>query len=187
MSPKSTRIAPVNLADLPDEQLAAFGGRNNPFCQLNLFKVLVKHLNLLKSYTPFAMQIGRQTILPARDKEIIILRTATLCKENYETSHHLYIAREAGLSDDEIEAAKHGGEALSPFDRVLIRAVEELVKDHCISNETWAALSKRYTPEQLIEAVFMVGNYTLMAMVTNSLNILPEEDVENSWKPTRKD
>jgi alkylhydroperoxidase family enzyme len=186
MSKKSTRIVPIKLDDLTDEQIAVFGSRNDPRCELNLFKVLVQHPTLFKNFGPFAMQLGRQTILPLRDKEILVLRTLTLCKENYELVHHLYIARQAGLSDAEIEAAKRGGKGLSAFDLVLVKAAEELVKDHCISDETWAALAARYTTEQLIETVFMVGNYTLMSMVNSSLGILPEKDVENSWKPTQK-
>lgn len=183
MPPKSPRIVPLELDQIPDEQIEPFGGRSNSRCELNFFKTLIQHPSLLKSYTPFAMQLGATPLLPARDKEILILRTSILCKETYESAHHLHIARQAGMTDEEIEAARQGGEGLSAFDQALARAAEELVREHCISDETWAVLAQKYTTEQLIEVVFMVANYTLLAMVNNSLGIQPEDDVENAWKP----
>lgn len=186
MSVYSPRVVPLHLDKISDEQAAIIGDRNDPRSELNFFKVLVQHPALFKSYAPFAMQLGANTILPPRDKEVLILRTSTLCNETYESAHHLYIAREAGMTDQEIDAARQGGEGLSPFDQALMRAAEELVADHCISDETWASLAERYTTEQLIEVVFMVANYTLLAMVNNSLGIQPEEEVDKTWKPGQK-
>lgn len=183
MTPKSPRIAPLELNQIPDEQIEPFGGRSNPRCELNFFKTLIQHPSLLQNYTPFAMQLGANPTLPARDKEILILRTSSLCKETYELAHHLYIARQAGMTDDEIEAAKQGGKGLSAFDQALATAAEELVRDHCITDETWAVLAQHYTTEQLIETVFMVANYTMLAMVNNSLGIQQEAEVEKAWKP----
>jgi len=34
-----------------------------------------------------------------------------------------------------------------------------------------------------MEVVFVVANYSLMAMVTNSFGIMPEADVGGAWKP----
>ena len=183
MLPDAPRIIPLELDQVPDEDVEPFGGRNNPRCELNFFKTLIQHPSLLKSYTPFAMQLGANPLIPLRDKEIVIFRTCFLCHEVYESAHHMHIARQVGLTDDEIEAARYGGAGLPPFERALVTAVEELVSEQCISNETWDVLAERYTTEQLIELVFMVGNYTLLAMVNNSLGIQPEEDVEHAWKP----
>lgn len=185
MSSKPPRIVPLDPEQLSEEQIAILGDRNDPRGELNFFKVLVQHPQLFGSYTPFAMQLGTRTILPVRDKEVIILRTSALCHETYELAHHLYIAREAGMTDAEIAAAQAGGEGLSPFEQLLIRAVEDLVGNYCISDEIWAALAEHYTTQQLIELVFMVANYTLLAMVNNSLDIRPEEEVEETWKPVQ--
>jgi 4-carboxymuconolactone decarboxylase len=184
MAVSSPRITPMPLDQVDDETMAKFGGRDNPRNQLNFFRVLVQNPSLLKSYEPFAMRLGREPSLPARDKEVLVLRTLALCGEQYEAAHHQHIARHAGLSDEEIEAARQGGDQLPPFDRTLTRAAEELVNDHCISDETWKKLAEHYTASELIELVFMVANYTLLSMVDNSLGIMPEARIESTWKPT---
>lgn len=61
--------------------------------------------------------------------------------------------------------------------------MDELVSQHQLSDATWAKLAEKYTAQQLMEVVFTVANYSLMAMVTNSFGIKPEADVANSWKP----
>lgn len=187
MSTTAPRIPPLAIDQLTEEQIAVLGDRNDPRTELNLFKTLVQHPRLLQVYTPFAMQLGRQSILPPRDREILVLRTLAACNESYETAHHLHIGQQLGLTVEEIEAAKSGGADLPPEDQLLIKAVDELLDSHCISDETWAVLADRYTTEQLIEFVFVVGSYTMGSMVNNTLGIQPEVAVEDTWKPTDKD
>jgi len=187
MQSQSSRIVPLSLDQVSDEIMAEFGGRENPRNQLNFFKVMVQHPGLLRAYVPMAMLLGREPSIPHRDKEILILRTLTLCGEGYEMAHHHMIARTAGLTDAEFAAACNGSAGLSVFEQALMAAAEELVRNHCISDATWAVLAERYTVSQLIELVFMVGNYTLLSMVDNSLGIFPEQQIEKTWKPTDKD
>ena len=186
MSGQEQRIAPIALDQVADEHMERFGGRDNPRNQLNFFKVLIQHPALLANYEPLAMQLGRTPTIPLRDKEILVLRTLTLCGETYEMAHHRMIARTAGLSDEEFEAARQGSGALGPFELALTGAAEDLVRGHRISDSNWKVLAERYTASQLIELVFMVGNYTLLSMIDNSLGIYPEDQIEKTWKPTDK-
>ena len=82
-----------------------------------------------------------------------------------------------------MESAKQDGAILTPFEQALVRAVGELVADHAMSDATWQELAERYSTEQMMDVVFVVANYSLMAMVTNSFGIKPEADVGSSWKP----
>jgi alkylhydroperoxidase family enzyme len=173
----------IAAADFTDEQATLAGGRGSPRGELNFVRTLVHHPSLYASWIPFAEQLVFRSSLPAREREILIIRTSELCAERYEIAHHLHIARTLGLTDTEIEAAKRGGAGLSPFDNTLLKAVQELVTDHVISDQTWGMLAGRYTTQQLMEVVFLVANYSLMAMVTNSFGIPTEADVENAWKP----
>jgi alkylhydroperoxidase family enzyme len=98
-----------------------------------------------------------------------------LCDETYETHHHILIARNAGMSDDEIEAALAGRADLPPFEQTLMAAAEELHISQRVSDETWQRLAQRYSPVELMEVVALVGGYTLMAMLTKSYGIQLED------------
>jgi alkylhydroperoxidase family enzyme len=88
------------------------------------------------------------------------------------------IARAAGLSDEEIGRVPAGPDApgWSPGDAALLRAVDELRDDSCITDATWAALADRYGPEQLIEVPMLAGHYAMLAGALNSLGVPVDSD-----------
>jgi 4-carboxymuconolactone decarboxylase len=63
-----------------------------------------------------------------------------------------------------------------------MRAAEELVRQQCVSDQTWACLAERYTREQLMETVFVVGCYTVMATITRSFGMEVEQDPETEQR-----
>lgn len=183
MRPKTPRLAPSNPADYSDEQAQLAGGRGNPRGELNIVRLLVQHPALYRHYFQFAMHLIAASSLAPREREIIILHTCALCGDKYDMAQHRVIAQRAGLSTADIEAAIHDGACLSDFECTLLKAAEELVREQCIADATYAALAERYTPRQLLDFVFTVGNYTLMAMTTRTFDVQKEADVEGGWKP----
>ena len=73
------------------------------------------------------------------------------------------IGKKAGLTDDDI-AALQRGEAADEFDGTILTAVDELVEKTQMSDETWAALGERWDKRQLMDFVFTVGGYHMLAM-----------------------
>jgi 4-carboxymuconolactone decarboxylase len=167
MRPASPRV-PVIAPEMFTEEQSALAGKWGHF---NFARMMVNHLPLYRAFLPFGDKLVSGSDLPHRDREILVLRTVGLCDEAYEAAHHLHMGRAAGLSDAEIAAARTGGAGLAPADQLLVAAAEELVGDHCLSDPTWQALSERYSVEQMIELVFLVGNLTMLSMVTNSLGM----------------
>jgi len=167
MRPNLPRIPVVSPAAFTEEQ-AALAGK---WRDLNFARMMVNHPALYRVFLPFGEKLMGGSNLPHRDREILVLRTVGLCKEAYEAAHHLVMARNAGLTEAEIEAAKNGGAGLPPADLALVKAAEELVGQRCLSDETWQVLSARYTVAQMIELIFLVGNLTMLSMLTNSLGM----------------
>jgi alkylhydroperoxidase family enzyme len=141
----------------------------------NFSRVIVEHPALHRALMPLIVKLANGSDLPPRDREILVLRTLALCDEEYEAGHHGLIARKAGLTAAEIEAARSGGQGLSAFDRALLRAAEELVGDRCVSDATWRDLAQRYSRKELMEVVSLVGCWTLIAMLTKSFDIELED------------
>lgn len=164
------RIPPVEPAAFTAEQTALVGD----WTALNFSRVIVNHPPLYRALIPLIAKLVGGSELPPRDREILVLRTLALCGEVYEAAHHGAIARAAGLSDAEIEAAGQGAETLAPFERALVRAAEDLATSQRVSEAAWTALAQRYTPAQLMEVVALVGGYQLMAMLTKSFDIALE-------------
>lgn len=166
MSP-APRVPPIPVDELTPAQAELVG----PYVRLNFSRVMVRHPDLYQAFMPFGEQLMAHTTLGPRDRQILILRTVALCGEDYEAAHHRHIAETVGMSPAEIEAALTGGVGLPDADAVLLRAAEELVRDHRVGDATWAALTTRYSIPQAMEAVVLVGDYTMLSMVTRTFDI----------------
>lgn len=176
--PTKPRIQPLDAAD-HDEQtrelLSGLDVRDAPAA--NIFNTLVRHPGLFRRWAPFGGKVLAGKV-PARDRELLILRTAWLCRSAYEWGQHVIMGRGAGLRDEEIGRIPAGTAAgWDDFDAVLLRAADELHADACIGDATWAALAGRYDERQLIEVPMLVGHYHMVAFALNSLGVQREEGV----------
>ena len=176
------RVAPLEPSDWTGEKeelLERFGGATQSRPVLNIFKTLAHHPKLLKRWTVFGNHILFKSTLPARDREILILRVGWLCQAEYEWGQHVVIGKREGLSDEDIQRISQGPDStgLDPFEATLLRAADELHGDAILSNETWAALTQRYSTQQMIDLVFTVGQYNLVSMALNSFGVQLDEGI----------
>jgi 4-carboxymuconolactone decarboxylase len=165
----------VAADELSDEQRELVG-QVGLAPSLHIFTTLARHPALMRRWLPFGGKLLQAGTLSARDRELVILRVAWLCRAAYEWAQHVAIAKAAGLTDEEILRVPGGpdGSGWSDDDQTLLRAVDELHADHCISDGTWAALANRYTEKQLIELPMLAGHYALLAGCLNSWGVQPE-------------
>jgi 4-carboxymuconolactone decarboxylase len=173
MRPTVPRVPPLAPDDWTSEQQALLEpiGRQGPVW--NVFKTLARHTSLLKRWMPFANHVLFKQTLSPREREMLILRIGWLCRAPYEWTQHAQIGLRAGISAAEIERIADGPDASgwSEHDSALLRAADELHRDCCISDATWATLAKTYSTEQLIDVVFTVGQYNLVSMALNTLGV----------------
>lgn len=109
--------------------------------------------------------------IPARDRELLTLRTAYLIRGEYIwASHHDTYAIKSGLTKEDVLRVTRGpdAEGWSEADATLLRAADELYSGRFITDATWKALARRYDERQLLEAVLTVANYSMLGMYYNS-------------------
>jgi alkylhydroperoxidase family enzyme len=177
--PTEPRIPPLPPGEADDQARELLAQAGGPAAgATNIFATFVRHPGLFRKWMPFGGKLlaGK---LPARDRELLILRTGWNCRSDYEFAQHVRIGRAAGLSDEEIDRVTAGPDAAgwSELDALLLRAADELHADACLSDTTWAALAARYDERQLIELPMLVGHYHLVAFTLNSLGVQVEPEV----------
>ena len=181
------RIDPVSDEDATDEQreiLAAAGRGGSP---LNVQRTIAQYPALARSRQAFTNHVMRETSLPPRERELLILRTGWNCQSEYEFAQHSRFARAVGLTDEEIRRTAVGpdDEGWGEFDAVLVRAADELHGDAFISDDTWNALAERYTTRQLMDVVFTVGQYHIVSMALNSFGVQFEPETTDRFPSER--
>lgn len=172
MIKRPQRIPFLDLATLSgeDADTAAknrFAGRD-----LNLFRVMMHHPKLARRWTVFAGHILQKQTLSVRERELLILRIGWLNQAEYEWAQHVEIARRGGVSDAEIEEVKKGpGGQWSAHEAALLQAADDLFHDSVVSDATWAALSAKFSTQQMMDLVFTIGQYNLVSWALNSFGV----------------
>lgn len=171
-APRIPALAPEEWSDEVKLALAPIG-RAGSMPALNIFRTLASHPKLAKRWMVFANHILGKNSLPAREREILILRIGWLCQSEYEWAQHVVIGKREGLSDDEIRRISVGADApgWSELEQALLRATDELWNDAMVADATWRALARFLNTEQLMDVVFTVGQYNLVSMALNSFGV----------------
>jgi alkylhydroperoxidase family enzyme len=138
-----------------------------------IVRTMLRHPELFARQTDIGLQLLSRGALPARERELVILRVGWLCQAPYEWGEHVIIAKSLGITSEEIERITHGSSASgwTKRERAILRATEELRETAMISDSTWAVLAESYNERQLIELPIVVGQYQTVAYYQNSLRL----------------
>jgi alkylhydroperoxidase family enzyme len=188
------RIKPLPRTEWPAEMDAALeamrpptarhfvpppGGRPDRPKAIGTMGTFAHHPDLAQAWLGFNGHILYGTTLSLRQREILVLRVATVCESPYQWAQHLVHKDEAGLSDEDIARIAFGPNApfLDPLEQALIRAVDELIGDGAISRDTWSVLAAKLDNQQLLDAIFTVGCYCTMTWLLESVELELEADL----------
>jgi alkylhydroperoxidase family enzyme len=165
------RLEPLTESEWPPEVFQP-AGKTPP---LNIFTTLARHPDLMRRFQVFGAHVLAKSTLPARERELVILRTGFRCNSAYEFHQHTRIGLAAGLTRDEIAKLQRDASEWTGPDAALVRAADELHDDQMISDATWKELSARWSEQQLMDLVFAIGQYTLVSMALNTFGVQIED------------
>lgn len=178
------RVPPLPHGEWPAGSLAAVDAlpgemKPPPGASINVLDVLAHHPKLMSAILTFSNYFRFESTLDDRQRELLIIRIAWLRVAEYELLRHAKNARRYGFSEDDLIALAvgstdpHWNEAES----LLLRLVEELAEHHYVAEATWQALQQHYTLQQLMDSMFVVGNYDMFAGAYGTMGIQPEDNL----------
>lgn len=139
---------------------------------LNVFEMLARLQGTFFPYLLFFSNLLFRGAIPRADKERIVLRVAWRCGCIYEWGHHVKLARDVGVRDDQINAI---AEPVSPLwsarTATLMHATDELIETRTISDATWTALRQELSENEIVEFCMIVGHYVMVAGTVNAMGV----------------
>ena len=141
-----------------------------------LLAALKRHPAVTLLWQAFANSLLEGGALAARDRELLVLRTAYVRRNAYIWGGHVLAATAAGLTDSDVGRIAAGASApgWSVRDRALLGAVDDLIRGGVLSGTTRAALGAALDERQRLEVPMVVGNYVLVSMIVDALGLVPE-------------
>jgi AhpD family alkylhydroperoxidase len=152
-------------------------GRSMGTSAPNLFTTLGRHSGLFWGWLMFAARLMPGGKLPRRDTELVILRVAHLRDCTYEWNHHVRLGRRAGVDEDDVRRITEGPAASGWSDReeAILSAVDEIDSGGDVSDATWDRLRSHLSQRDLVELVFLVGHYEMLATAIGTLRMQPDQ------------
>src|SRR5579862_2573749 len=137
------------------------------------------HPRLADLFSALNIHLLSTTTLPLRERQIAIMRTAWICEARYMWSSHLRTSLRRGLEPELFKPLQVGASDpyFTEFERTVIRATEDLVRDRLISDANWRALAAHWDNKQLLDFMFTVGTYVLIAGVMRSTGVQREPEL----------
>lgn len=166
------RMPPIPADKLTDAQKKAIeefkaarsADISGPFVPLLRSPEVMNRARAMGDYLRF------KSSLPPRLSEFVILLTARQWTQQYEWNAHQPLALKGGLRSDIVDAIAAGRrpERMGADEEALYSVVDELHRNHSVSDATFAHAVAAVGEQGLIDAIGIAGQYTMLAMVLNT-------------------
>ena len=140
---------------------------------VQVLEVFANNQALSDAFFAFNRHVLWGTSLPPRWRHFLIIRVAAVRRSQYVWAQHVFQARDAGLTDEEMSRIAIGPDApfFTPFEAALVRSVDEFVDDGHIADETWAMLTEELDEAQMLDVMFTIGCYVTVGAMTKSVGL----------------
>jgi 4-carboxymuconolactone decarboxylase len=169
----SPRISPVSEPDEDVRNRLSKTPLDDDGRPLNLFATLAHRPRLMSRVNALGGSLMFSSSIAARERELVILRTASLGGCGYEIHHHRVLGAAAGLEPAEIDAAIDPslGHTWSSDDRALLAAVDQIDARADLDDAAWEALDGVLDEPQRIDLLILIGFYRLLAGALNGAQV----------------
>lgn len=168
-----SRLPLLTKDEIPAEYQDIFGGG------MNLHRQTLHSPKLARLSREMGLYFRRDSSLPARLCELAILQVSWLARSAYEYSHHLKIALDAGLREDDLLRLSRG-EVIDKDEVVKIvrDTATEIFANGNASAETFNRLKSHLANDQIIDLLFVTSFYVGFVRFTASLALEVEPEYQ---------
>jgi 4-carboxymuconolactone decarboxylase len=146
---------------------------------INVHQLMANNPSLLKAWWDFRNHAVRGGTLGKRAGELVILRVAVHMQAWYEWASHVDRALACGLTIDEINQVLSYSTAQGwpAADAVLLRAVDDLIAHHCLTEQIQIELALYFSTEQVMDIIAIHGMYVILACMIKSWDLPLDQPV----------
>lgn len=144
---------------------------------IGLFRTFVRNLPMASAMGAWGgYELSKRLSLTLRDREIVIDRTCSRCRCEYEWGVHVaFFADRVGLSHAQVRSLTHGDATDACWtddrDRALIEATDALHDGADIDDELWNQLQAHLSEEQALDLFMLVGWYHAISYAANGARV----------------
>ena len=146
---------------------------------LNLHRALANSPGVLRNFMRLGNSLLFHGVLPPALRELAILRVAQMTGAGYEWAHHVPIARQVGVSEEQV-AGLTGWHSSPHFDerqRAALRYTESVTSAVAVPDEVFREARAHLSEAEVVELTLVAGYWGMVARLLVALKI----DLEPSF------
>ncbi|MCL0079892.1 carboxymuconolactone decarboxylase family protein [Dehalococcoidia bacterium] len=144
---------------------------------INLYRAIALSPPMISSFLKLGNSLLNKAELSPKLRELAILRIAKLAGSEYEWTQHVPIAREVGVSRQQVDDV-HQWEDSAGFndeERAVLQYTDEVALNVRAADETFEALRQYLSERSVVELTMSIGYWGMIARVLVPLEIELEE------------
>ncbi len=164
--PALTELSP-RQQEISDRISSRRGGTRGPFLVWLRSPELCEKVEALGAYCRF------ESSLHLRLRELSLLIAARAFDAQYSWNAHVGKAIDLGVSAESLQALAAGAEPsfAGRDEQVLYQFSTEILRDHFVSDETFALALAEFGERGLVDIIGSLGNFSMLAMLLNTFQV----------------
>jgi len=160
------RIQPISLDDADAPTREIFDRIPPPMRTMNVLRTFANHPDLMGAWLGFGAYLLRSSKLEPRLRELVVLR-------------------KSGVLDADLQRLTQGpdAEGWSVAEASALRATDQLIERHTLGDANWTDLTAHFTTQQILDLIFLVGQYQLVASALNALRVERDDGLNANELP----
>ncbi len=172
------RVTPKNFETMSDECHSALkkipgDGLKGKYAPVNVLGTLMYGPNLMPDFLLYWVNSKLNMSLTVREQELIILRMALHYNCEYVWKHHVPVAQEFKVTEEELSAVKKLPlpKIFSAREEALIVLTDEMVMNKNIDDKHWNQYKSFLSETDLIDLIHLISQYVLFSLTNNVMRV----------------
>lgn len=142
----------------------------------NIYRLFAHEPDVLRSHREHLTLMWETFRIPPRDRELALLVLAHELGIEYEWHHHLPVARDEGISVEELRAiSERNYDRFNDRETALLEYAERFAQKD-VDDETHEAVANAYNDDAMLGLSVLLGFYVFMAYTLDALDIGLEDE-----------
>jgi AhpD family alkylhydroperoxidase len=139
----------------------------------NLYKMLLNSPPVAQGWLNLLTAVRQQCVLPAKYRELTILRVAIINRADYEYTSHVPIAMKEGITQAQIDALDdwQQSKAFDAAERAVLAYTDAMTKEVHVPDDAFEPLRPHFNTRELTELTATIAAYNLVSRFLEALKI----------------
>jgi alkylhydroperoxidase family enzyme len=181
---KEPRLIPQKTEDMKPEWLEILkripgDGLKGKYAPVNVLGSLMYNPDTLGPFLDYWVTSKQKMGFSVREQELVILRMAFHYSCDYVWKHHIPVAVEFGLNQNEIDGLRNAilPNIYNSREKAILELTDEMMKQRNVSDSSWNTYKPFITDAEMIDLISLISQYVLFALTNNVIKVRIEDSL----------